>query len=95
MKITVHSILGGFPTQLEGTTAKGEPVYVRYRHGELSMHVGNPGETVDQMLERDCDGTEVFSRDDGTGNGMIDLQEIQKAIPEHLFVEALREGKGE
>lgn len=87
MQIIILSVEGAFPTQFEGITADGEPVYIRYRHGSLSMNVGEPGETVNQMLERDWDGTEVFSRNDGTGNGMMSLEELKEAIPEHHFLD--------
>jgi hypothetical protein len=41
---------GACPSQWEGITDKGRPVYVRYRYGVLSVEVGDPGATVNQMM---------------------------------------------
>jgi len=78
---------GSFPTQFKGITDSQEPVYIRYRHGFLAMHVGKPNETVAEMLIRDWDGTEVFSSNDGTGNGIMSFQELKEAIIEYRFTE--------
>ena len=37
------SNMSSHPTQYEGTTADGRPVYIRYRNGWLSIHVGEAG----------------------------------------------------
>ena len=38
------------PSQWEGVTTDGRPVYARYRYGYLSVRVGRPGQTVDEAI---------------------------------------------
>lgn len=90
MRVVELSMYGSFPTQFEGVTDDNEPIYIRYRYGRLSMHLGNPNETVYQMLDRDWDGTEVFSRDDGTGDGIMSFQELRETIPECWLIKERR-----
>ena len=45
------------PTQWHGVTDSNEPVYIRYRWGELVIRVGQPGQDIDSAI----DGTIVFS----------------------------------
>lgn len=43
-----------FPTQFEGETVDGRPVYIRCKHGELRVHVGDAGGTVIDALDNEA-----------------------------------------
>ena len=40
----------GFPAQWEFRTFEDRPVYVRYRDGDFSIQIGEPGQPVDEHL---------------------------------------------
>ena len=50
------------PSQWEGTTAKGESVYIRYRWGELDVEIG--GESVVSMSPSDSHGMDGVMSDE-------------------------------
>lgn len=55
------------PSQWEGRTADGSYLYIRYRHGHLSVYV---------------DGDPVFALDHGDGlDGMMSTAEMQRLTP--------------
>src|SRR3989338_8330316 len=38
------------PSQWEGSTTDGRPIYARYRHGYLSIRVGRVGQRIQQAV---------------------------------------------
>ena len=40
------------PSQWEGRLDDGRTIYIRYRHGQLSVHVGPAGGDLDSALDR-------------------------------------------
>ena len=66
------------PSQWEGRTDDGQYIYVRYRHGYLSVSVGP---TVDAAV---C-GSVVFEYDTEDGNGYMtesELRDLTKGVVE-------------
>ena len=61
----------GAPSQWEAVTDRGCPVYIRYRHGELSVRVGPEGGTI---MDAVC-GTIIFDQEVGEGMGSMLLWE--------------------
>lgn len=44
---------GGCPSQWEGRTTSNEPVYIRYRWGNLTLCIGFPGGDIDNAIRAD------------------------------------------
>ena len=55
------------PSQWEGFTTDGRPVYARYRHGHLSVRVGRVGQTIDDAIRsgREIVGLAIGDDPDG------------------------------
>src|SRR3954464_14370014 len=82
------------PSQWEGLTEDGRPVYIRFRHGWLSVQVGSVGGDVWSAV----DGEEIFVLEHGgigsyrdfagdgvmTSEGMVDLVRDFLTIPSDL-----------
>lgn len=51
---------GMAPSQFEGKTADGRPIYIRYRGGYFSVQLGKPGQSV-------YEGEEILAADFGPG----------------------------
>ena len=67
--------IGCFPTQSYGRTDDGRAIYVRYRHGHLTVQVAR------DTVEHGVHGPETFAFDDGSGNGCVeDLDEWRNML---------------
>lgn len=59
------------PSQWEGHTDDGQPVYVRYRHGFLSVRLGG------------CSGQEIILRESELDrDGYMTIEELGELVPE-------------
>lgn len=68
------------PAQWESQTEDNRPVYIRYRWGRLSVQVGEPNETIDDMFDN-CDGKAIFVQQIGDNyDGSIELDTVMKHI---------------
>jgi hypothetical protein len=56
-----------YPSQREGVTTGRRPIYVRYRHGYLSVRIGQVGQTIDDAIRsgREIVGCAVGDNLDG------------------------------
>lgn len=64
------------PALWEARTIDDHPVYIRYRHGELRVHVGPVGGSIDDAI----DAKPVFDEDVGKVHGcMLDWSEVVEA----------------
>ena len=59
------------PSQWEGQLDDGRPVYVRYRHGWLSVQFGPVGEDIDSAVSADPWFEEWLNIDDDPGSTSI------------------------
>lgn len=48
---TVQQTCEFVPSQWEGHTEDGRPIYARYRHGYLAVSIGNIGGTIDDAIK--------------------------------------------
>jgi hypothetical protein len=62
------------PSQWEGRLADDRPLYIRYRWGQLSVHIGPPGADIDTAVAADPWFDEAVG-DEGL-SGFIDLEEV-------------------
>ncbi|MDP2304911.1 MAG: hypothetical protein Q8P18_02670 [Pseudomonadota bacterium] len=66
------------PTQFEGWTDDDRPVYVRFRHGVLSLEVGRRGDPASAVP---CGGYEIYEEDVDTDyDGEISWAEVELAL---------------
>lgn len=64
------------PSQWEGVTTDGRPIYARYRHGYLSVRVGRIGRTIDDAVRS---GQEVIGRPVGDDlDGFMTYAELRR-----------------
>jgi hypothetical protein len=70
------------PSQWEGETEDGRPIYIRYRWGCLSVRIGAKGSGILDAVE----GTEIFGKQiDKTGwDGAMLYSELQEHTKEVL-----------
>lgn len=63
------------PSQWEGTLDDGRAVYVRYRHGELSVGIG---EDIDDAVGNGMSDQALYAADIGDGlDGFMDVEELK------------------
>jgi hypothetical protein len=63
------------PSQWEGRLVDGRPIYIRFRHGELSIRIGRP----DGGIESAINGPVWFEWEADNGlDGEISLDEVFK-----------------
>jgi hypothetical protein len=55
------------PSQWEARTPDDRPVYIRFRHGGLSVNVGPVGGTISDALDTECIYDEQVSDDHDPG----------------------------
>jgi len=69
---------GACPSQWEGrATNDDRPVYIRFRHGRLSIRIGPPGDTMDSAVG----GIEIYHEYiGGQHDGQIDWPEVEKRV---------------
>ena len=60
------------PAQFEAITTDGDYVYIRYRHGNLSVRKS--------PTKLDGPETVVYSGNDGTQNGCLELDDLKKTL---------------
>lgn len=65
-----------FPTQFEGTTADGRPVYIRCKHGELSVRVGPAGGLIDDAIGAAPAISLEFADDDRSELDWIEIEPL-------------------
>lgn len=63
------------PTQWEGTLDDGRAIYVRYRHGELSVGIGGD---IDDAVRNGMSDQALYAADIGDGlDGFMDEEELR------------------
>lgn len=63
------------PSQWEGTLEDGRAVYARYRHGELSIGVGDD---IDEAVRNARSDVAVYAEEIGEGlDGFMDFEELK------------------
>lgn len=66
------------PSQWEGTLEDGRAIYARYRHGELSVGVGND---INEAVRNGMSDQALFANDIGNGlDGFMDFQELKARL---------------
>ena len=66
------------PSQWEGVTDDNRQVYIRYRHGSLSVSVGESGDEDEMAGVR---GTCIFARPIGDAfDGMLEYADLKKIL---------------
>lgn len=77
------------PSQWEGLTENFEPIYIRYRHGVLTMDIGKPYENknIDDIILRDLGsdalekGKKVYGEQIGDDyDGIMTDEEMKKHL---------------
>lgn len=64
------------PSQWEGSTPDGRPIYVRYRHGYLSVRAGQVGQTIEDAVRS---GQEVVGRAIGDAfEGVMTYEDLRR-----------------
>lgn len=80
--VQVEQTCGACPSQWEGTDTEHRPVYIRYRHGYLSVRIG----PVDGDIGSAVDGEEILGTALGDAlDGVLseeELREVTKAVLE-------------
>lgn len=68
------------PSQWEGETSHGAAVYIRFRWGELTVHVGP---SIDEAIDR----PPVFATcDDGAGDSWMCDDRLRAALPPWIMI---------
>jgi len=66
------------PSQWEGTLDDGRAIYVRYRHGELSVGIG---EDIDDAVRNGMSDQALYAADIGDGvDGFMDVEELKTRL---------------
>ncbi len=70
------------PSQWEGTLEDGRVVYARYRHGELSVGVGDD---IDEAVRNGTSDQALYADSTGDGlDGFMDFDELKVYLHGHL-----------
>ena len=64
------------PSQWEGSTVDGRPIYARYRHGYLSVLVGRVGQPIDDAIRSDREIVGLAIGDDL--DGFMTYQDLKR-----------------
>jgi hypothetical protein len=64
------------PSQWEGVTDSGKPVYIRYRHGRLTVQFGPVGGDVDDALGAAYAFRDQVVPDGAPNDGYMDVAEM-------------------
>jgi ribosomal protein S18 acetylase RimI-like enzyme len=65
-----------FPTQYEGTSADGRPVYIRCKHGELTVRAGRAGGSINDAIGADPAVRLHFADDDRSELDWIEIEPL-------------------
>lgn len=66
------------PSQWEGTLDDGRAIYVRYRHGELSVGIGGD---IDDAVRNGMSDQALYAADIGDGlDGFMDVEELKTRL---------------
>jgi hypothetical protein len=66
------------PSQWEGTLEDGRAIYARYRHGELSVGVGND---INEAVRNGMSDQALYANGIGNGlDGFMDFQELKAQL---------------
>jgi len=64
------------PSQWEGSTTDGRPIYARYRHGYLSVRAGAVGQTIEDAVRS---GQEIVGRAIGdAAEGFMTYEDLRR-----------------
>jgi hypothetical protein len=70
---TVTQTCGACPSQWEGQLVDGRPIYIRFRHAELSVRIGKPGAGIESAIN----SPDWFTWESDNGlDGEISLDEV-------------------
>ena len=70
---TVTQTCGACPSQWEGQLVDGRPIYIRFRHAELSVRIGKAGGGIESAIS----APEWFTWEADNGlDGEISLDEV-------------------
>lgn len=67
------------PAQWEGKTVSGKPFYIRFRHGNFSLRIGEVGQTVDAAVS----SNEVLGCE-ADGDGWMDDEQMKALTKDFL-----------
>jgi len=64
------------PSQWEGSTTDGRPIYARYRHGYVSVRAGQVGQTIEDAVRS---GQEIVGRAIGGAlEGVMTYEDLRR-----------------
>jgi hypothetical protein len=70
------------PSQWDGITDDNRKVYIRYRHGQLSVSIGEPGDEAD---DAGVNGECIYAGDNGEAfHGFLTYDELREALKDVL-----------
>jgi hypothetical protein len=76
--VTLRKTCIACPSQWEGILEDGRTIYARYRHGELSVGVGND---INEAVRNGMSDQALYANDIGDGlDGFMDFQELKAQL---------------
>jgi len=78
---TITQTCRACPSQWEGRLADGRPIYIRFRHGELSIRIGDAGDGIEKAI--DAPAWFEWEADNGL-DGEISLDEVCRLSGLHM-----------